>query len=1222
MNKESAKKLIRNTFQDSFNKKDFIYFIKNLLNQYDETKAFHARGYVPEAFKKHIKTYERIGTYIDPEGKKIDILIVYLKGETTIDHARTAQRNFIARYLKERGEKDAGLIAFVSSQEEDWRFSFVKMEYKFEKTRKGDVKVKEEFTPARRYSFLVGKNESSHTAQSCFVDILINDTYNLKINEIEEAFSIEKVTKEFYEKYRILFFQVKDALDEIVKKDEETRKEFQEKGVNVVDFSKKLLGQIVFLYFLQKKGWFGVKKGQKWGSGSKHFLRELFEKKHCHYKNFFNDVFEPLFYEALRNDRSYDDHYFSYFNCKIPFLNGGLFDPLNDYNWAKTDILLPNILFSNQIKTKEGDIGTGILDFFDRYNFTVKEDEPLEKEVAVDPEMLGKVFENLLEVKDRKSKGTYYTPREIVHYMCQQSLINYLYTEVNSKHKSRTKEEKIQIKLLGKPDPIQRSLIIEKGSNIISKEDIGKLIKYGDTTIENDNHVAIKGEETKTYSFKLPENIRKNAESIDEALKNIRVCDPAIGSGAFLVGMMNEIIRARNALTASLLPHKDFFNQLPIQSYSSTVILNSSEGSRTMYDFKRHTIQNCLYGVDIDSGAVEIAKLRLWLSLIVDEEDIKKIRPLPNLDYKIMQGNSLITEFMGIDLDNDKQNNKNVILFSTEESKEFYEMLKVKKNKLLDQTNTNKKKVLRKEIEDLIINIFELKLQKQKSDYFKKLREIEEKYERHPVKEEREREIKKNKDILSKRTGFNLNEVETQLRQYTSNQKVRPFFPWKLYFSEVFQEKDGFDVVIGNPPYLGFQGIDRSFKKLLQKLYTSVSGKYDLYVPFIEKGFYLLRRNGFFVFICPTAFTKRDYGNKIRKFLLENTQLLELVDFEHTQIFTEATNYTGVFSFIKANLEHNKLKYKTDLSNKLIEILQEQLSESPWIFRDSEAEQIISKIGNNTKLNEISVISEGIVTGLNELYLKSEEELSLKQFGCDCFYPCYRGKEIGRYHLKSNSKFVFYPYELVDNKTIPFDEKDLRQRCPNYIAYLQENIQLIRKREYFINSNKKWYELWNQRNLSNFTTLKIITPELSDRNRFTIASANTYYGDTVCGIRIKDKYKNRIKLKYLLAVLNSELIEWFYKKSTVPKAGGFFIYKVMYLKNIPLKEISIDNQKSFISLVDKILAITKDDDYLVNFEKQAQVRNYELQIDQLVYKLYGLTEEEIKIVEEKKCNEN
>ena len=143
MDRESAKKLIKNTFQNSFDKEKFIYFIKNLLNRYDESKAFHLQGcYIPKAFENIIKSYERIGTYVDPEGKKIDLLIVYLKKEITLDRARTAQRNFVAHYLKERDEKDAGLVAFVSPQEEDWRFSFVKMEYKFEKTTKGDVKVR------------------------------------------------------------------------------------------------------------------------------------------------------------------------------------------------------------------------------------------------------------------------------------------------------------------------------------------------------------------------------------------------------------------------------------------------------------------------------------------------------------------------------------------------------------------------------------------------------------------------------------------------------------------------------------------------------------------------------------------------------------------------------------------------------------------------------------------------------------------------------------------------------------------------------------------------------------------------------------------------------------------------------------------------------------------------------------------------------------------------
>ncbi|MDP3142891.1 MAG: class I SAM-dependent DNA methyltransferase, partial [Candidatus Omnitrophota bacterium] len=351
-----------------------------------------------------------------------------------LDRARTTQRNFIARYLKDRGEKDAGLIAFVSPDEEDWRFSLVKMDYRFEEGKNGKVKIKEEFTPARRWSFLVGKNENSHTAQSKLYPIIANDEHNPTLAELEYAFNIEKVTKEFFEKYRDLFLRNKETLDEVVAGDASIKADFEAKGVNTVDFAKKLLGQIVFLYFLQKKGWFGVARDADWGTGSKRFLRELFEGRHGAYNNFFNDILESLFYDALRNDRGHDDGYYSRFNCKIPFLNGGLFDPINNYDWVRTDIILPNELFSNNLKTKEGDTGNGILDIFDRYNFTVKEDEPLEKEVAVDPEMLGKVFENLLEVKDRKSKGTYYTPREIVHYMCQQSLINYLATELSDCH--------------------------------------------------------------------------------------------------------------------------------------------------------------------------------------------------------------------------------------------------------------------------------------------------------------------------------------------------------------------------------------------------------------------------------------------------------------------------------------------------------------------------------------------------------------------------------------------------------------------------------------------------------------------------------------------------------------------------------------------------------------------------------------------------------------------
>ncbi len=604
MDNPAAGKLIRDTFQNPFDRDRYSYFIKNIFNQLDTSKNFINRGnYIPDAFKPYVHTLERIGKYEDPEGKKIDILIVHLKKQTSLEQARTRQRNFIAWYLNgSRGGvlKDAALVAFYTDNPDDWRFSLIKMDYRLSETKSGKVRARQELTPARRFSFIVGLNENSHTAQTRLVRLLEDDRPHPTLNALEEAFSIEKVTKEFFEKYRALFLELKEALENIVARCEPVRRDFDSKGVDITNFAKKTLGQIVFLYFLQKKGWFGVARDNPWGTGPKNFLRLLFDRRK--YGNFFNDILEPLFYEALARER--DQDYYSRFDCKIPFLNGGLFDPLNDYDWVHADILLPDELFSNGCQTKEGDTGTGILDVFDRYNFTVKEDEPLEREVAVDPEMLGKVFENLLEVKDRKSKGTYYTPREIVHYMCQESLINFLASE-----------------LIGSDSDI-----------FLRKEDIETFIRYGDLANENDARVEIKGKETERYYYRLPESIRTRAALIDKKLVEIKVCDPAVGSGAFLVGMMNEIVKARQILTTYLGESK----------------------KRTPYHFKRHAIQNSLFGVDIDPGAVEIAKLRLWLSLIVDEEDIKQIRPLPNLDYKIMQGNSLLEEYEGIKLFNEK----------------------------------------------------------------------------------------------------------------------------------------------------------------------------------------------------------------------------------------------------------------------------------------------------------------------------------------------------------------------------------------------------------------------------------------------------------------------------------------------------------------------------------------------------------------------------------------
>ena len=629
MNDDAAKELVRDTLENSFDKEKFSILIRNILNEYEsgEKIPFIYRGNrIFRSFGRHIQSMERIGKYTDPEDKIIDILIVKIRQGKTLERARSIQRNYIARYLNgSRGniQRTGALVAFVSPDQDYWRFSFIKMEYRWGE----GGKIRRELTPARRYSFLVGETEKSHTAQSRLLPLLREDNVNPTVKHLENAFSIEKVTEEFFNEYRGLFHNLKESLDKISAKDRKVSLEFDEKHIKHSDFAKKLLGQIVFLYFLQKKGWFGVEKNQEWGTGSQHFLRELFEKKHGEYENFFNDILEPLFYEALRTERTND--YYSRFNCKIPFLNGGLFDPINDYDWVDTDILLPNDLFANNKDTKEGDRGDGILDIFDRYNFTVKEDEPLEKEVAVDPEMLGKVFENLLEITDRRSQGTYYTPRMIIHYMCQESLINYLITEFEGE---------------------------------IEAEHITKLVRYGESTIEYESHIISQNRETKTYKHSFPKTIRNNATVIDEKLADIRICDPAVGSGVFLVGMMNEIVGIRNALTPFL----------------------ENKNERISYHFKRHAIENCLYGVDNDLGAIEIAKLRLWLSLIVDEVDREKIQPLPNLDYKIICGDSLLSA---------RKDTLNGYKFTDlEEIKAFY----------LNETQINKKREYKGKIDRLI----------------------------------------------------------------------------------------------------------------------------------------------------------------------------------------------------------------------------------------------------------------------------------------------------------------------------------------------------------------------------------------------------------------------------------------------------------------------------------------------------------------------------------------
>jgi len=1037
MDKKVANKIVSETFNASFDKEAFVRFIKELLNHIEQAPFVYRGNLIPDAYDKYINTLERIGKYDDGENK-IDILVVNLKKEKSIERARSMQRNFIAWYLNgsRGGEmKDAALVAFVSPDQEDWRFSLVKMDYKFEEKKDGRVKVKEVFTPARRWSFLVGKNENSHTAKSRLAPIVCDDDHNPTLKELEDAFNIEKVTKEFFEKYRELFLWAKESFDKIIKEETGVKKDFEAKGVNTVDFTKKLLGQIVFLYFLQKKGWFGVSRDANWGTGPKNFLRELFESKHSKYNNFFNDILEPLFYEALARER--EDSFYSRFNCKIPFLNGGLFDPINNYDWVHIDINLPNELFSNEFKTKEGDIGNGILDIFDRYNFTVKEDEPLEKEVAVDPEMLGKVFENLLEVKDRKSKGTYYTPREIVHYMCEQSLLNYLSTELEGK---------------------------------VKKDEVEQLIKYGESVIENETCIELKGKETKRYNYKLPESIRKNAKLIDDKLADIKVCDPAVGSGAFPVGMMAEIIKARSVLSAYI-----------------------KDKNRTIYDFKRHCIQNSLYGVDIDLGAVEIAKLRLWLSLVVDEEDIKTIKPLPNLDYKIVCGDSLLG-----------------YPYKPQWTKQIEEL----KTEFFQATDPKTKRIIKDKIDSKIGEFL---------------------------------------SNSKKSLGYNVN------------------FDFELFFSEVFDEKNGFDIIIGNPPYVQSRNINKEERRIYWNQYLTDTNHSDSFSFFMQKGIKLLKPMGTMSYIVSETWRSLPSYKSLRKFILNTSIIKSIVLFDlNYKVFESAEVKPLVIVLQRGQKKNNPIKIEkfADGNFLVVSILDqnsflENENYSFSIFESSIVESIINKI----KLTSVNLMDKyevvgGLRTGDDKRFLRQEKEKPEDK-------KLIRGRDFGRYYIQWSGEYVWYKPELMKVK------------------------QAAAPKEAKI-----------------FESKKIIVRMISGSEVISTIDCTGYY--LLQDNMILEKEKE-YKLEFLLSLLNSKLINFYIKKIATNIAVTQSV-----LNYLPIKLANKDNQKDFIKIVDKILDITKSDDYLVNSTKQAKVKEYESQIDKMVYKLYDLTPEEIEIVNNNK----
>lgn len=1109
MNLEQARALIKQTFTHAFDKTRFRNLTINLLNHYDESKAQQWNSqYVKDAFKKHINRYERLGTYTSPSNEKLDLLVVHLTAESKLERTRTAIRNFVADYLDKRGQKDAALVAFVSPAEKQWRFSYVKMEYATVEKNVGKVNVEIRLTPARRFSYIVGEGESCHTAQIRFVALLQDTDRDPSLAKIEEAFSVEAVTKEFFTKYSELFGRICGELEKLIAKNKAVRDEFKTKEVIPVDFAKKLMGQIVFLYFLQKKGWLGVPKGEAWGSGPHDFLRQLVTGERMKFDNFFNDVLEPLFYDTLATDRGHEA-WCERFECRIPFLNGGLFEPPNDYNWRKTDIALPNELFSNGENADDGIKGTGVLDVFDRYNFTVNEAEPLEKEVAIDPEMLGKVFENLIEENRRKGLGAYYTPREIVHYMCQESLINYLDAALN------------------------------KNAQLVPRPEIETFVHLGE---QISHYEAVEAK----YAFKMPKSIQQQARLLDENLASIAVCDPAVGSGAFPVGMMTEIVRARGALTP-------YFNDVH---------------ERTPYFFKRHAIQECLYGVDVDPGAVEIAKLRLWLSLVVDEEGGNQIKPLPNLDYKIVTGNSLL----GVE--------------KTLFNEQLFRRLEELKVLYFDESDKTNKHEYRREIDDLI-------------------------------------------------------------HELTNNKQM---FDFEIYFSEVFHARDGFDVVVGNPPYLGEKGNKSVFRELkagpLREFYQRKS---DLFYYFFHVALNIAKTKGSVAFITTNYYPTATQAHKMRSDLKKRSSILRLINFNEVKIFDTALGQHNMITVLRKEFSRDQpcssclthqsgfvssavlqnILHQADSNTEYWQVPQADLYEGPntyiricGVSEDSTDPQqtILRKLlEHSVSLESLCNINQGILTGVDKIkkshllkfprdnfqngegvFVISASERKQLSANPQVLKPWFKNSDIHRYYTNNDpNEFLIYA-----TRDIEFPKaSSLHRHFAKFEKVIRARNQDRGEMQAAVRQGK-WWAIFAARRDIDFDGPKIVAPQRSYTNTFGYNDSPWYASADVYYITSKN---TGVGLKYLLAILNSNLyFFWLYFRGK--RKGEMLELYQTPLSEIPIKQPSSSQQQRLVRIVDKILSSKKRD-------PAADISVLESEVDSLVYEQYGLTHENIATIE-------
>ena len=1065
-------------------------------------------------------------------GRALAVLEVRTRPGIDLPRNRVALRKLVTKYIDQASYH--GVLAVfhaADAAKPDYRLTLAARESVLD----AEGQLSQQETAPRRYTFVLGPGEPCTTAAER-LQVLIDKGKSATLVDVVDAFSVERLNKEFFKRYKEHYQRF---VDHLLAGDTPQRvfgiarcrdaEEYERALKPVRDFAKKLLGRLVFLHFLQKKGWLGCPAGvESWGNGNPDFLTDLFNGAEDK-ERFYSNRLVPLFFEALnRNDRP--GGLFAPTGTRVPYLSGGLFE--DDVPAGTHALNFPAQLFAD------------LLAFLAEYNFTIDENDPEEHEIGIDPEMLGHVFENLLE--DNKDKGAYYTPKAIVQYMCQQSLLHYLQSHLGDHAELVT--------LIRDKDP---------------------------------------GEATGKKNW-----VRQSAKEIERLLDEVKICDPAIGSGAFPIGLLQEIYWIKLTLDWTL----------------------------DRAETKRRIIQQSIYGVDIDAGAVEIARLRFWLALIVEED---QPTPLPNLDFKIMQGDSLLESFEGIALDKLFQHSESGKPFAGQSAFSFDSpgtQLMLAEQQRADlvaltqryfaESDPATKQALHGQIDAQVLTHIDDSIQAQTGlikDELQRLKvEIRDKQRRAPAWKPPLRTAKRMALLESE---LKLCAERGRKLKALEGKAERPYFLWHVYFQEVF-ERGGFDIVIANPPYVRHETIS-DYRASLDPYYEVGASRADLFVFFYERAVKLLRPGGVLTFISSNKFYRAAYGGKLRAYLAKELTLREMIDFGDAPVF-EAIAYASILigEKLESRSDHEFRGYtweRSDVQERLSDVVELHASHIAQAGLDPSGWQLgseaglalmkkLKKVGTQLKDYVGGRLYRGIITGLNDAFVIDAPTRDLliaeDARSAELIKPWLRGRDVKRWQTAWAGLYVIvFPFGFHGQLDA---YPAIKRHLTRYKAKLQARGQCTSSRNGKGEGQHHWLELDNNPKpsyLEAFSQSKVIIPAIERQCAFAY-DAEGYYANDKTSIVVSDE------APFLCAVLNSAPIWWIVKQTAASRQNGYYEFKPMYVAPLPIPQTSSADKGALSALGARAMKAAG-----------TELAVIEREINDIVYRLFSLSPTEIALIE-------